>query len=124
MEVVSSFIEWTTPWTIDFIAVKHLKERSKVQFQIFTQPYSIKCRKTRIVTKCITKHTEQFVDVDDILKDCEMVTPVEAPNLEIDLPDDDDEEFRPMRVSSKGKLISNPVFFIMFNAARGSDSCL
>lgn len=31
-----------------------------------------------------------------------MVTPVEAPNLEIDLPDDDDEEFRPMRVSSKG----------------------
>ena len=53
-----------------------------------------------------------------------MVTPVEAPNLEIDLPDDDDEEFRPMRVSSKGKFISNPVFLIMFDAARGSDSCL
>ena len=122
MEVVSSFIEWTTPSTIAIIAVKHIKEWSKVQFQIFTQPYSFKCRKTRIVTKCITKHTDQFEDVDDILKDCEMVTPVEAPNLEIDLPDDDDEEFRPMRVSSKGKFISNPVFLIMFDAARDSDS--
>lgn len=37
-----------------------------------------------------------------MLTNCAIVTPVEAPNLEIDINSEDDEDFKPMRVSSKG----------------------
>ena len=43
-----------------------------------------------------------YLDIDELLTNYTVVTPVEAPNMEIDIASDDDDEFRPMRVSSKG----------------------
>lgn len=51
----------------------------------------------------ILSSTKCIADIDAMLTDCAVVTPVEAPNMEIDINSDDDEEFRPMRVSSKGR---------------------
>lgn len=43
-------------------------------------------------------------DIDEMLMDCEIVTPADVPNdLEIDIMDDeDDDDLFPVRVSSKG----------------------
>lgn len=48
--------------------------------------------------------TLSLTDIDEMLKDCAVVTPVGAPNVEIDVSGDDDDEYRPMRVSSKGEV--------------------
>ena len=45
-----------------------------------------------------------YLDIDELLTNYTVVTPVEAPNMEIDIASDDDDEFRPMRVSSKGMI--------------------
>ncbi|XP_067940016.1 uncharacterized protein [Watersipora subatra] len=52
-------------------------------------------------------HTIQVPDIDTLLTDCAVVTPVEVPAMEIES-DEEDDEFRPMRVSSKGRVVKKP----------------
>ena len=42
-------------------------------------------------------------DMDALLTDVEVVNPVEVPNHEIDVMEDDEDEFAPMRISRKGQ---------------------
>lgn len=41
--------------------------------------------------------------MDALLTDVEVVNPVEVPNHEIDVMEDDEDEFAPMRISRKGQ---------------------
>lgn len=52
--------------------------------------------------------SDKIIDIDEMLRDCEIVTPAEVPNdLEIDIMDDEDDgDIFPVRVSSKGQSVS------------------
>lgn len=55
-------------------------------------------------------------DIDDMLRDCEVVTPVDVPNdLEIDImdEDEDDEVYSAVKISRKGTALCYLILILM-----------